>query len=125
MRTRIGPETAGLKGAERDAVVLKIKGEERTAEATIAPAVAGFNLTFSAPKSVSVAWAPADGCTAGLILEAYQQALAYVVGDAEQRVFTSLPLAAICVGPRGHAMWTRGLGTQEREQLTLPADVLG
>lgn len=87
--TRISAETAGLKGDELDAAVLKIKSEERTVEAKMARAVAGFDLTFSAPKSVSVAWALADGGTQAVIYEAHQQALAYVLGYAEQCVFTS------------------------------------
>src|SRR5665647_3370031 len=89
VRTRISAETAGLKGDERDAAVLKIKTDERFAEAKIARAVAGFDLTFSAPKSVSVAWALADGGTQAVIYAAHQQALAYVLRYAEQCVFTS------------------------------------
>ena len=38
--------------------------------------VAGFDLTFSAPKSVSVAWAVADEATQGLIYAAHQAAMA-------------------------------------------------
>jgi len=89
VRTRISAETAGLKGDQLDAAVLKIKAEERTAEAKMARAVAGFDLTFSAPKSVSVAWALADRGTQAVIYEAHQQALAYVLRYAEQCVFTS------------------------------------
>ena len=89
VRTRISAEKAGLKGDERDAKMLKIKAEERIAEAKIARAVAGFDLTFSAPKSVSVAWALADGGTQGVIYAAHQQALAYVLRYAEECVFTS------------------------------------
>jgi conjugative relaxase-like TrwC/TraI family protein len=89
VRTRIGAETAGLRGDEREAKVLKIKTEERIAETKIARAVAGFDLTFSAPKSVSVAWALADGGTQAVIYAAHEQALAYVVAYAEQCVFTS------------------------------------
>jgi conjugative relaxase-like TrwC/TraI family protein len=51
--------------------------------------VAGFDLTFSAPKSVSVAWAVADEATQGLIYAAHQRALEHVIGYAEQRVFSS------------------------------------
>jgi conjugative relaxase-like TrwC/TraI family protein len=55
-----------------------------------APApVAGFDLTFSAPKSVSVAWAVADEAKQGLIYGAHQAALEHVIGYAEQRVFSS------------------------------------
>ena len=89
VRTRISAETAGLKAEERDAQVLKIQTEERNAETKIARAVAGFDLTFSAPKSVSVAWALADGATQAVIYEAHQQALAYVIRYAEQCVFTT------------------------------------
>ena len=89
VRTRISTETAGLRGDERDVKVLKIKTQERIAEAKIARAVAGFDLTFSAPKSVSVAWALADGGTQAVIYAAHQQALAYVLRYAEQCVFTS------------------------------------
>ena len=89
VRTRISAETAGFQGDQRDAAVLKISSEERAAEAKMARAVAGFDLTFSAPKSVSVAWALADGGTQAVIYEAHQQALAYVLRYAEQCVFTS------------------------------------
>jgi conjugative relaxase-like TrwC/TraI family protein len=51
--------------------------------------VAGFDLTFSAPKSVSVAWAVADEATQGLIYAAHQAALEHVIGYAEGHVFSS------------------------------------
>jgi conjugative relaxase-like TrwC/TraI family protein len=51
--------------------------------------VAGFDLTFSAPKSVSVAWAVADQATQGVIYAAHQRALEHVIGYAEGHVFTS------------------------------------
>src|SRR5450759_329205 len=51
--------------------------------------VAGFDLTFSAPKSVSVAWAVADETTQGLIYAAHQAALEHVIAYAEERVFSS------------------------------------
>ncbi len=88
---------AGLKGAERDAVVLKIEGEERTAEAKIAHASPDSTSPSAPTRASAWAWAPADGGTVGLIHEAYQQALALVVGDIEQCAFTSVPLAAIYV----------------------------
>jgi len=87
--TKISVETAGLKGDKRDEAVLKINSEERTAEAKIARAVVGFDLPFSAPKSVSVSWALTDRGTQVVIFAAHQQSLAYVVGYAEQCVFTS------------------------------------
>ena len=51
--------------------------------------VAGFDLTFSAPKSVSVAWAVADEETQGLIYAAHQRALEHVIAYAEENVFSS------------------------------------
>jgi conjugative relaxase-like TrwC/TraI family protein len=51
--------------------------------------VAGFDLTFSAPKSVSVAWAVADEATQGLIYAAHQRALEHVIAYAEEHVFSS------------------------------------
>ena len=51
--------------------------------------VAGFDLTFSAPKSVSVAWALADEPTRERIRNAHRQALEHVIGYAEQQVFAT------------------------------------
>jgi len=51
--------------------------------------VAGFDLTFSAPKSVSVVWAVAGEATQGLIYAAHQRALEHVIAYAEERVFSS------------------------------------
>jgi conjugative relaxase-like TrwC/TraI family protein len=51
--------------------------------------VAGFDLTFSVPKSVSVMWALADPQTQAAIHAAHVQALRFVIDYAEQHVFTS------------------------------------
>jgi len=51
--------------------------------------VAGFDLTFSAPKSVSVAWAVAGEGTQGPIYTAHQAALEHVIAYAEEHVFSS------------------------------------
>jgi len=51
--------------------------------------VAGFDLTFSAPKSVSVAWALADPATREAIHVAHLQALKFVISYAERKVFAS------------------------------------
>ena len=68
--------------------MLKINSEERTVEAKIARAVAGFDLPFSAPNSVSVSLALVDRGTQAAISAAHQQSLAYVV-YAKQCLFTS------------------------------------
>ena len=51
--------------------------------------VGGFDLTFSAPKSVSVAWAVGDPRTQAEIYRAHLRAVEYVIGYAERTVFTS------------------------------------
>jgi len=51
--------------------------------------VAGFDLTFSAPKSVSVAGALADPTTRETIHAAHLQALEFVISYAESNVFAS------------------------------------
>jgi conjugative relaxase-like TrwC/TraI family protein len=51
--------------------------------------VAGFDLTFSPPKSVSVAWALADEETRQVIYDCHRQAVDYVLSYAEREVFHS------------------------------------
>jgi conjugative relaxase-like TrwC/TraI family protein len=51
--------------------------------------VAGFDLTFSAPKSVSAMWGVADANTQRLIYEAHVAALKYTITYAEREVFHS------------------------------------
>ena len=51
--------------------------------------VAGFDLTFSPSKSVSVAWALADEGTKAVIYECHRRAVAYVLAYAEAEVFRS------------------------------------
>jgi len=51
--------------------------------------VAGFDLTFSPSKSVSVAWALADEGTKAVIYECHRRAVEYVIAYAERDVFRS------------------------------------
>ena len=51
--------------------------------------VAGFDLTFSAPKSVSVAWALADDVTRARIYGAHRRALEAVIAYGESQVFAT------------------------------------
>jgi conjugative relaxase-like TrwC/TraI family protein len=51
--------------------------------------VSGFDLTFSVPKSVSVAWAIADAGTQAVIYEAHQEAIRRALAYAERHVFFS------------------------------------
>jgi conjugative relaxase-like TrwC/TraI family protein len=52
-------------------------------------AVAGFDLTFSPSKSVSVAWALADEETRQVIYDCHREAVDYVLTYAEREVFHS------------------------------------
>ncbi len=51
--------------------------------------VAGFDLTFSPSKSVSVAWALSDEGTKAVIYECHRRAVSYVLAYAEAEVFRS------------------------------------
>ena len=51
--------------------------------------VAGFDLTFSVPKSVSVAWALADVPTRDAVYGAHRAAVEHVLRFAEEQVFCS------------------------------------
>jgi conjugative relaxase-like TrwC/TraI family protein len=51
--------------------------------------VAGFDLCFSPPKSVSVAWALADPETKAIIYDCHLGAIDYVIAYAEREVFHS------------------------------------
>ena len=54
-----------------------------------AAAVAGFDLTFSPSKSISVAWALADADTRQVIYDCHRQAIDIVLAYAERTVFRS------------------------------------
>ncbi|MEO8830020.1 MobF family relaxase, partial [Lapillicoccus sp.] len=51
--------------------------------------VAGFDLTFSAPKSVSTAWALADDPTRSRIYRAHRRAIEAVIAYGESQVFAT------------------------------------
>ncbi|WP_420805228.1 MobF family relaxase, partial [Intrasporangium chromatireducens] len=51
--------------------------------------VAGFDLTFSVPKSVSVAWALGDEATRARVHAAHRRALESVIAYAEREVFAT------------------------------------
>jgi len=81
------PET--LTGEDRALEIERIKAEEAQAEKKIGKPVAGFDLTFSPSKSVSVAWALADQKTKAIIYRCHQRAIDYVLGYAEREVIHS------------------------------------
>lgn len=74
----------------------RIRAEE-AAKPTVAP-VAGFDLTFSVPKSVSTLWAVSDAGTQALIAQAHHNAIADIIEIIERDVAVTRVGAA---GPRG------------------------
>ncbi len=85
-----------LTDEERATQTALIEAEE-AGKPTGAP-VAGFDLTFSVPKSVSTLWAVADGGTQALIAEAHHAAIQGVIGLLERDVAMTRVGAK---GPRG------------------------
>jgi conjugative relaxase-like TrwC/TraI family protein len=71
-------------GEDRDAAIARIEAEEGVAS-TRRP-VAGFDLTFSVPKSVSVLWGVADADLQAMILESHHAAVAEVIDYLEREV---------------------------------------
>ncbi len=94
---RIRQRTAGLDPelpvTERAEAVAVIEAEEAAKGAR--KAVAGFDFTFSIPKSASVLWAVADAGTQSLIADAHHAAVAEMVAFIEREV------AATRVGAAG------------------------
>ncbi|WP_460753896.1 MobF family relaxase [Myceligenerans cantabricum] len=81
---RIEALPADLTDEERASAAARIHAEERK----VGPksAVAGFDLTFSVPKSVSVLWALADAGTQALIAGAHHAAMGEVIDFLEREV---------------------------------------
>jgi len=73
-----------LGPASRGRAVAAIEAEE--SERGTRRAVAGFDFTFSIPKSASVLWAVADAGTQALIAQAHHAAVAEVVAFMEREV---------------------------------------
>jgi conjugative relaxase-like TrwC/TraI family protein len=74
-------------GAQR--VTTQIAGAEhaRTDNGGVGKAVAGFDLTFSVPKSVSALWAVADGALQAQIVKAHHEAIGDALAYAERNIF--------------------------------------
>ena len=90
---RIARREAALP-ADLDAQTLAdLQAQIRTAEGRRPHpvAVAGFDLTFTIPKSASVLWALADPATQAVIAKAHEQAVADALGFLEDRaLFTRI-----------------------------------
>lgn len=89
---RLDPD---LRGETRADAVQRIREEEVAKKPRTA--VAGFDLTFSPPKSVSAIWGVADAGTQALIAQAHHAAMRDTIALLEQRV------AATRVGAGGIA----------------------
>lgn len=100
VQERIDQRTAaldpGLGPVSRAEQIATIEAEER--ERGTRRAVAGYDLTFSVPKSLSVLWGVADAGTQALIAGAHHQAVAEVLAFFEQEIATTRTGAA---GPEG------------------------
>lgn len=85
---RIKARTAALDPslgpAERGAAIAIIEAEE--SQHGTRRAVAGYDFTFSIPKSASVLWAVADAGTQSLIADAHHAAVAEMVAHMEREV---------------------------------------
>lgn len=90
---RIRKFGADVPVTERAAMVAAIEAEESVRGER--KAVAGFDFTFSIPKSASVLWAVADAGTQSLIADAHHAAVAEMVAFIERE------LAATRVGAAG------------------------
>jgi conjugative relaxase-like TrwC/TraI family protein len=74
---------------ERAEQVARIEAEERARTSTFRPPVAGFDLTFSPSKSVSLAWALGDQDAKERIYRCHRRAIEIVLAYAERQVFHS------------------------------------
>jgi conjugative relaxase-like TrwC/TraI family protein len=84
IEVRIRQLPAELSVAQRAEAITDIEAEENVRDRR--RAVAGFDYTFSVPKSVSSLWAVADGGTQALIEQAHHSAVAEVIDLMERDV---------------------------------------
>jgi conjugative relaxase-like TrwC/TraI family protein len=84
---RVAKLPRDLSVEQRREAAATIAGEEVAAGTR--RAVAGYDFTFSVPKSVSVLWGVADAGTQALILEAHHQAMEEVLAFLEREVATT------------------------------------
>lgn len=81
---RVGALDPDLGPTARGRAVAEIEAEE--SERGMRRAVAGYDFTFSIPKSASVLWAIADAGTQSLIVNAHHTAVAEVVAFMEREI---------------------------------------
>ena len=78
-----------LSPEERAARIAVIEADEKARPSKEGRPVAGFDLTFSPAKGISVAWALADPETKQIIFECHREAIEIVLAFAEAEVFHS------------------------------------
>lgn len=81
---RVARLDASLTGTQRTEAIERIREEEVAKKPRTA--VAGFDLTFSPPKSVSTVWGVADAPTQALIAQAHHAAMRDALALLEERV---------------------------------------
>ncbi len=74
---------------ERAELIATIEAEEKVHTPRLGAPVAGFDLTFSPAKGISVAWALADPETKQIIFDCHREAIEIVLAFAEAEVFHS------------------------------------
>ena len=79
--TELGDEIGPIERAQEVAAI-----EREEAARGVRRAVAGFDFTFSVPKSASVLWAVSDAGTQALIAQAHHAAIAEVLAFMEREV---------------------------------------
>ncbi|WP_196780970.1 MobF family relaxase [Nocardioides sambongensis] len=80
---RVAVLSPRLTEEQRDAAVRQIRGEEARKPSA---GVAGYDFTFSVPKSVSALWGVADAGTQALIVQAHHDAVAEVLDFMEREI---------------------------------------
>lgn len=86
MADRAAELPTDLSDEQRKDAIAQIKAEESGKQSS---GVAGFDYTFSVPKSVSALWGVADAGTQALIVEAHHQAVAEVLDFMEREVVST------------------------------------
>ncbi|GAA5518539.1 hypothetical protein Lsed01_00968 [Demequina sediminis] len=81
---RVARLDSSLTGAQRQDAIERIREEEVAKKSRTA--VAGFDLTFSPPKSLSAVWGVADAGTQSLIAQAHHTAMRDTMTMLEERV---------------------------------------
>lgn len=84
LKERVDGLATDLSAGDRAAEICRIEAEETRSGSR--HAVAGYDLTFSVPKSVSVLWGLADAATQERIVEAHHAAVADVLDLFEREV---------------------------------------